>query len=181
VKRALATIACVLAVGCNNNNTPSPKPSISGDGPGATTATSTTTSTSTSTSATSSGPKLMSASQDTDALTAIRTERLKAKADGRVLVVYVSATWCEPCKRFKEELSSGRLDERLSKVTLLAFDADKDLDRLGAAGYTFKFVPFVALPGADGRPSDSQEATGKGSSAWRELLGKLDAWQAPPK
>jgi thiol-disulfide isomerase/thioredoxin len=179
VKRTLAAIACVLVVGCNNN-TPTPRPSISGDAPSPSTSTITSATTSTSTS-TSTGPKVLPASQDTDALTAIRTERLKAKADGRVLVVYVAATWCEPCKRFKDELASGRLDERLAKVTLLAFDADKDLDRLGAAGYSFKYGPFVALPGADGRPSDSQEATGKGSSAWRELLGKLDAWQAPPK
>ena len=50
-------------------------------------------------------------------------------------------------------------------------------DRLGSAGYTFKFVPFVALPGADGRPAETQEAKGKGESAWKELLGKLDVWQ----
>ncbi len=102
---------------------------------------------------------------------------MKAKAEGRVLVVYVGATWCEPCKHFKQEITSGRLDARLEHVTLLAFDADKDADRLAAAGYTFRFVPFVALPGADGRPSDTAQATGKGSGAWRELLGKLDAWQ----
>lgn len=123
------------------------------------------------------GPRVVVATQDSDAISLIRTERLKAKAAGRVLVVYVSATWCEPCKRFKEELRSGRLDARLAKVTLLAFDADADIDRLGAAGYTFRFVPFVALPGADGRAADTVEATGKGGQAWRELLGKLDAWQ----
>jgi hypothetical protein len=121
--------------------------------------------------------KVIEATQDSDALSLIRTRRLEAKADNRVLIVYVSATWCEPCKKFKVELDSGRLDDRLGSVTLLAFDADKDIDRLGSAGYTFKFVPFVALPGADGRPTDKQEATGKGGQAWRELLGKLDAWQ----
>ena len=163
-------------VGCNN-----PKPTIASDGPTPTTPVASTSGSSASppsSNASNKGaPLVVAASQDTDALTAIRTERLKAKADGRVLVVYVAATWCEPCKKFKEELASGRLDDRLAKITLLAFDADKDLDRLGAAGYTFKFVPFVALPGADGRPADTQEATGKGSSAWKELLGKLDSWQ----
>lgn len=121
--------------------------------------------------------RVIAAAQDSDALSLIRTERLRAKADGRVLVVYVSATWCEPCKKLKEEIEAGRLDERLGKTNLLAFDADKDLDRLGSAGYTFKFVPYVALPGPDGRPAEAQEATGKGASAWKELLGKLDAWQ----
>jgi thiol-disulfide isomerase/thioredoxin len=126
----------------------------------------------------SSGVRIVPALADTDALTLIRTKRLEAKADGRVLVVYVGATWCEPCKRFKRELESGKLDARLAKVALLAFDADTDADRLGAAGYAFKFVPFVALPGADGRPMESTQAKGKGAEAWRELLDSLDAWQA---
>ena len=120
---------------------------------------------------------MLEAAEDSDALSLVRSKRLEAKAQGRVLVVYVSATWCEPCKRLKAELESGRLDERLANVTLLAFDADRDGDRLGAAGYSYRFVPFVALPGADGHPVDSQQATGKGGEAWRELLGKLDAWQ----
>jgi thiol-disulfide isomerase/thioredoxin len=141
--------------------------------------------TSTSTASGSAGPvkagdkiRVIPAAQDSDALSLIRTERLRAKAEGRVLVVYVSATWCDPCKKLKEEIEAGRLDDRYGKTTLLAFDADKDIDRLGSAGYTFKFVPYVALPGPDGRPADTQEATGKGSNAWKELLGKLDAWQA---
>lgn len=121
--------------------------------------------------------EVVTASADSDALSLVRTERLEAKADGRVLVVYVSATWCEPCKKLKEEIAAGRLDDRLGRTTLLAFDADKDLDRLASAGYSFQFVPFVALPGPDGRPKDTQQATGKGGTAWRELLGKLEAWQ----
>ena len=118
------------------------------------------------------------AKADSDAISAIRTARLQAKAANRVLVVYVSATWCDPCKKLKAEIEAGRLDDRLGKTTLLAFDADKDGERLLAAGYSFKFVPYVALPGADGHPADSQQATGSGKDAWKELLGKLDAWQA---
>lgn len=124
--------------------------------------------------------RVIPAAQDSDALSLIRTERLRAKAEDRALVVYVSATWCEPCKKMKQEIEAGNLDDKLGKTTLLAFDADKDLDRLGSAGYTFKFVPFVALPGADGRPAETQEATGKGSNAWKELMGKLEAWQSQP-
>ena len=123
------------------------------------------------------GVRVVVASQDTDALSLVRTERLKAKAEGRVLIVYAGATWCEPCKRFKEEVHTGRLDEKLPKMTLLAFDADRDTDRLAAAGYRFQFIPFVALPGADGHPTDTQEARGKGSNAWRELIAKLETWQ----
>ncbi|MFO0739001.1 MAG: thioredoxin family protein [Labilithrix sp.] len=118
------------------------------------------------------------AEADSDAISAIRTARLQAKAQGRVLVVFVSAVWCPPCKKMKSEIDAGNLDARLGKTTLLAFDADRDEARLKAAGYTFKFIPFVALPGPDGAPADSQQATGEGKDAWRELLGKLDAWQA---
>lgn len=123
------------------------------------------------------GVRIVSASADTDAISLVRTERLKAKAEGRVLVVYAGATWCEPCKRFKEEVHTGHLDEKLPRVTLLAFDADRDTDRLAAAGYRFSFIPFVALPGADGHPSDTQEARGKGSNSWRELIAKLETWE----
>jgi thiol-disulfide isomerase/thioredoxin len=125
-------------------------------------------------------PKLLvvPAQADSDAVSTIRTARLQAKAEGRVLVVFVGATWCPPCKKMKSEIEAGNLDARLGKTTLLAFDADRDEARLKAAGYTFKFVPFVALPGPDGAPADSQQATGEGKDAWRELLAKLDAWQA---
>jgi len=167
-----AALLALLLVGCNN--TSSPRATVSAD-PAAVSAPAT--SSAAPAAKTENKLRLLPASADADAISLIRTERLRAKAEGRVLVVYVSATWCDPCKELKAEIEAGHLDERLGKTTLLAFDADKDLDRLGAAGYTFKFVPYVALPGADGRPVDAQSATGHGSSAWKELLGKLDAWQ----
>ncbi|HVH41551.1 MAG TPA: hypothetical protein VM925_04385 [Labilithrix sp.] len=169
----------VAATACNP---PATKPGITTDGPSSS-ALETATTASGSVHADAGRPsernqlQVIEATQDTDALSLIRTRRLEARANGRVLVVYVGATWCEPCKRFKAEVRSGRLDEQLGKTTLLAFDVDKDGDRLGAAGYTYAFVPFVALPGADGRPADTQQASGRGGEAWRELLGKLHAWQ----
>jgi hypothetical protein len=126
------------------------------------------------------GVRVVVAPADADAIATVRTERLRAKNDGRVLVLYVGAGWCEPCRAMKREIESGRLDARLAKVTLLAFDADRDADRLAAGGYAFKFIPYVALPGSDGHVSDSQEAKGHGKDAWRELLAKLDDWQASP-
>lgn len=123
------------------------------------------------------GVRVVVAAAESDALSVVRTERLKAKAEGRVLVVYAGAGWCEPCKRFKHAIQTGALDDKLAKTTLLVFDADRDTERLASAGYTFQFIPYVALPGADGHPSDTQEARAKGSDAWRELLGKLEVWQ----
>ena len=127
--------------------------------------------------ASTDGIRVVMVAQDADALSTVRTERLRAKADGRVLVVYAGAGWCEPCKRFKHAVETGSLDAKLPKLTLLVFDADRDTDRLGAAGYKFQFIPYVALPGADGHPTDSAEARTKGSESWRELIGKLETWQ----
>ena len=170
--RALAASLLVL-VACNR---PSSQPSAAAEPSGATTKTAT--SAAADEAAAAKGKiRIVPATQDEAVLSLVRTERLKAKAEGRVLVVYVSATWCEPCKRLKAEIEAGRLDDRLGRTTLLAFDADADLDRLSSAGYAFKFVPYVALPGPDGRPADTEEATGSGGGAWRALLGKLDAWQ----
>ncbi len=121
--------------------------------------------------------RVLAAASDTDVSSVIRTERLRAKSEGRVLVVYASAHWCEPCKRFDAEIRAGRLDERLGKLTLLSFDADRDAERLASAGYTFRFIPYVALPSADGAPAEGMEATGKGKDAWTALLGKLESWQ----
>jgi thiol-disulfide isomerase/thioredoxin len=174
----LALAAAAIILGCNPKSGEATASTVGSAASTASTSTSSSTSASTSVSAitgTGTGTKVIEADGETDALSLIRTTRLQTK--GRTLVVYVGATWCEPCKRFKAEIASGRLDARLGKVTFLAFDADRDVDRLAAAGYTFRFVPFVALPGADGHPTDSQQATGKGSAAWQELLGKLDTWQ----
>jgi hypothetical protein len=175
-----------------------PSPKISQDAPNTPASTSATTPASATTSATASattstgtvaknvgpteaprdnGIKIVMAGQETDALSLVRTERLKAKAEGRVLVVYAGAGWCEPCKRFKNAVQTGALDEKLAKTTLLVFDADRDTDRLASAGYKFSFIPYVALPGTDGHPSDTAEAKSKGSESWRELISKLESWQ----
>jgi thiol-disulfide isomerase/thioredoxin len=124
------------------------------------------------------GVRVVVAAQDADALSVVRTERLRARAEGRVLVVYAGASWCEPCKRFKNAVQTGTLDAKLARTTLLVFDADRDTERLAAAGYKFQFIPYVALPGADGHPTDSAEARAKGSESWRELIATLEAWQA---
>ena len=128
--------------------------------------------------ATEMGVRIVTAGQDSDALSVVRTERLRAKAEGRVLVVYAGAAWCEPCKRFKRAVETGALDDKLAKTTLLVFDADRDTERLASAGYKFSFIPYVGLPGADGHPTDSAEARAKGSESWRELIAKLETWQS---
>lgn len=182
---ASALAAAIVSAGCNSPS----KTNISPDGTAkAVTAAATTANPSDTAVAlpdaaktTAKGVFVDVAAQDTDALSLIRTKRLEAKAEGRVLVVFASASWCEPCRRLKDEVHSGRLDGKLPNITLLAFDADNDKERLAGAGYTFQFIPFVALPGPDGHPVGTAEAKGKGSNAWREVVAKLEEWQSQSK
>ena len=171
MNRRLASIVTALALTGCGRPAPDAKPDVA-TGPSASAAPLA--------SAPSGGSRLRVVEADAEegAASLIRTKRLEAKAEGRTLVVFVSATWCEPCKRFKAEIASGRLDARLGKTTLLAFDADRDADRLRAAGYTFRFVPFVALPAANGSPAERFEAAGDGSEVWRPILTTLDRWQS---
>src|SRR4249920_2284717 len=50
----------------------------------------------------------------------------EADASGMRVLVYVGATWCEPCQRFHKALESGQLDEALAGTKFIEFDADKD-------------------------------------------------------
>ena len=72
------------------------------------------------------------------------------------LLVYVGATWCEPCQRFHEAVNAGKLDSDLPGFTFLAFDMDRDRERLVRAAYTSHFIPLFVIPGADGRSSGKQ-------------------------
>ncbi|GAC1518750.1 MAG: hypothetical protein NVS3B10_20670 [Polyangiales bacterium] len=106
---------------------------------------------------------------------AVRTELERARADGRRLLVYVGATWCEPCQRFHQAAESGTLDAKLPPMRFLEFDLDKDQGRLAAAGYQSKFIPLFALPQTDGRatPGKAIEGSVKGPGAPDEITPRL--------
>jgi thiol-disulfide isomerase/thioredoxin len=88
----------------------------------------------------------------------LRTERLRAKGEGRLLVVYAGAPWCPPCRRFHAASHGGSLDASLGLVTLVELDADKDAERLAALGYVFKNIPYFAVPAENGKPTNRQLA-----------------------
>ena len=103
-----------------------------------------------------------------------RAETSAAKDAGRALVVYVGATWCEPCQRFHRAVEDGLLDADFPDVTFLEFDLDDDGPRLAAAGYAPKMIPLFALPGPDGRyAGTSFEGSIKGPGAIGDLRPKL--------
>ena len=105
----------------------------------------------------------------------VLTEVARAKAEGRRLVVYEGAPWCEPCQHFHAAVASGELDAKFPHLTLLEFDADRDKDRLNAAGYGSQYIPLFALPGQDGRALGPKSAGGiKGDGVVPYLTKRLE-------
>jgi len=95
----------------------------------------------------------------------------EADASGMRVVVYVGATWCEPCRRFHQALESGQLDDALAGTQFIEFDADKDASELRAAGYGSKYIPLFSVPDQSGHASGRAiEGSIKGDSGVREYL-----------
>ncbi len=67
------------------------------------------------------------------------------------VLVYVGATWCEPCQRFHKAVEAGELNGELNGLRFLEFDQDRDACALNIAGYSYKLIPVLALPDPDGR------------------------------
>lgn len=109
-----------------------------------------------------------------DAAAAVRKEILREAADGRSVIVYVGATWCEPCQRFHEAAKLGKLDEEFPSLTFVEFDADEDKDRIAAAGYRSAYIPLFVKPGPDGRATDVRfQGSVKGPQAIGDITEKL--------
>ncbi|HEX4448265.1 MAG TPA: thioredoxin family protein [Polyangiaceae bacterium] len=109
----------------------------------------------------------------------VRGALAAAQAAGRTLVVYVGATWCEPCQRFHQAAARGDLDAELPRLTLLDFDLDRDRERLVAAGYVSKYIPLFALPAPGGGASGKQIEGGvKGDGAVGFIVPRLKAMLA---
>lgn len=104
----------------------------------------------------------------------VRSELTKAKGEGRRLVVYVGAVWCEPCQHFHDAAKAGKLDAAFPGLRLLEFDLDRDGDRLAKAGYASKMIPLFALPRADGTASEHRmEGSIKGPRAVENITPRL--------
>jgi len=106
--------------------------------------------------------------------TLVQHEVARARGEGRQLLVYVGATWCEPCRRFHQDAAEGKLDASLPTLRLLEFDADRDNERLAVAGYFSRYIPLFALPNGDGRASGKQiEGATKGTDPSAALVPQL--------
>lgn len=113
---------------------------------------------------------------DRDVVALIRDALEQSRRDQRRLLVYIGATWCEPCQRFHEAVEAGQLDGELAGVRFLEFDADADGAALAGAGYDGKLIPRFVVPGADGRGTDARIEGGiKGEGAVAHIMGRLRA------
>lgn len=105
----------------------------------------------------------------------VREALAQAQRDGRRLVVYVGASWCEPCTAFHEAVERGELDEPLAGVRFVELDADQDRARMQAAGYDGRYIPRFVLPLPDGRGSEQRMEGGiKGPGAVANLMERLE-------
>jgi thiol-disulfide isomerase/thioredoxin len=120
------------------------------------------------------GVRIVKAGAGDDATVVVRNERERAAADGRDLVVYVGAKWCEPCQRFHEAAQRGELDGDFPSLTLLEFDVDVDRERLVTAGYHSELIPLFVMPGSDGRATPRRfEGSVKGDHAVGSIAPRL--------
>ena len=104
----------------------------------------------------------------------VRDGLARAEVDGRQLVVYVGAEWCEPCKRFHDAVVAGRLDADLPGVRFLEFDREVDEQGLVEAGYASRLIPLFVVPDAQGRGTDRRHEGGvKGDGAVDFILPRL--------
>jgi hypothetical protein len=119
---------------------------------------------------------LVEARPTTDVAGAVAAELVTATRDHKHLVVYVGASWCEPCRYFHDAAVAGALDTELGDVRLVAFDLDRDGEALRAAGYASAMIPLFAIPRSDGHASGEQIAGSiKGSGAARQIAPRLRA------
>lgn len=107
--------------------------------------------------------------------------RRMAEVKDRKLLVYVSAPWCEPCRRFHEAVDRGELTGKLGPVDLMAFHGELDAERLLMSGYEQRMIPAFHVPGADGRSTNRHIEGGvSGEGTVGDLVPRILTLLGPP-
>lgn len=127
---------------------------------------------------TPSGPQrpefVRAAARDAGVGPVVKAAQRDADAQGRRLVVYASAPWCEPCQVFHRAVEAGELDRELAGIRFLEFDVDVDSLLLSDAGYGGRLIPRFVLPDAEGHGTDDKIEGGvKGERAAQEIMTRL--------
>ncbi|MBL8601152.1 MAG: thioredoxin [Myxococcales bacterium] len=106
----------------------------------------------------------------------VRAFSERARREGMTPLVYVGATWCEPCRYFHDAATRGGLDPALPPLALLELDLDRDGARIAEAGYASRMIPLFAVPGAEGRGTGLQiEGSIHGAGSPAEITPRLRA------
>jgi len=110
----------------------------------------------------------------------VRAFVTSARAEGRTPLVYVGASWCEPCRYFHAAAERGDLDAELPTLSLLELDRDVDGARIDAAGYGSRMIPLFAAPADDGRASERRiEGSIHGPTSPMEIAPRLRSILTP--
>ena len=122
-----------------------------------------------------SGPQLrFEPADERDVASQVRALVSQARAEGRTPLVYVGASWCEPCQHFHAAALAGALDSQLPRLLLLEFDRDRDGERLDAAGYGSRMFPLFVVPNAEGGASEARiEGSIHGPTSPSEIAPRL--------
>jgi thiol-disulfide isomerase/thioredoxin len=111
-----------------------------------------------------------------DVASYVAAELARGTRENVPVLVYVGATWCEPCHALQDAVTNRSLDATLAPLRLLVFDLDRDRDRLEAAGYRSDLVPLFARPNTDGRASGRQtDGVRKGGGYVEQLVPRIKA------
>jgi hypothetical protein len=104
----------------------------------------------------------------------LQRELEAARSDGRSVLVYVGASWCEPCTRFHDALASGALDSELRGARMLELDHDVHERFLRETECGSKMIPLFAKVTEQGTCSSARWEGGiKGEGAVGYLLPKV--------
>ena len=104
----------------------------------------------------SPGPDWIVVDHVSNVAQAVQKEAKQADSDGKVLVVYVGAVWCKPCKEFDEAAKRDDFGAELNHVRLMKFDWDRHQSPLNRANYGSQYLPLFVMPGGDGKGTDKR-------------------------
>jgi thiol-disulfide isomerase/thioredoxin len=110
----------------------------------------------------------------------VTSELARAKSDHKKLLVYVGATWCEPCQRFHKAAQAGELDNVFPDIRLVDLDADKDAAIVDALDCRSQLIPLFSMPDESGHCSAKRVEGGiKGDGAVGYIAPRLRSLLGP--